>query len=469
MNKKCQVFTPANYVNELLNNVNYSKNLYGKKILENSCGDGNILFAIVQRYIDDCKKQGYSITKIRNGLTRDIHGIEIDPIQYEKCIKRLNELAEINGIKSVTWDITNEDYLKKNDKAKYQYIIGNPPYITYQEMEEENQKYLKKNFISCKKGKFDYCYAFIEKSINSLDVNGRMAYVVPSSIFKTVYGDTLRNIMMPYMLKIIDYTYEKIFDNALVKSSIVVLHANNQKGILHYIDRSNNKNLFLATNSFGNKWFFTEKSNDGNRRFGDYFKVSHAVATLLNKAFVLKEGTYKECNNFYICNGHRIEKKIVKDTASPRSLRYNKKEKIIFPYYYIKGQVNRYKEEEFVKFFPGANSYLSDYLKQLNDRKSDENTKWYEYGRSQALAGLNTDKLLISTVITSEVAVYLLPPDYIPYAGMYITAKNTVVTINEAIKILQEKKFMQYVMEVGIPISGSSFRITSKDIEDYRF
>ena len=48
MNKKCQVFTPENYVRELLDSVGYTHNLYGKKILENSCGDGNILVAVVQ-------------------------------------------------------------------------------------------------------------------------------------------------------------------------------------------------------------------------------------------------------------------------------------------------------------------------------------------------------------------------------------------------------------------------------------
>ena len=70
MNKKCQVFTPENYVRELLDSVGYTHNLYGKKILENSCGDGNILVAVVQRYIDDCKENGLSRTRIKNGLEK---------------------------------------------------------------------------------------------------------------------------------------------------------------------------------------------------------------------------------------------------------------------------------------------------------------------------------------------------------------------------------------------------------------
>ena len=87
MNKKCQVFTPKNYVRELLDSVGYTDHLYGKKILENSCGDGNILVAVVQRYIDDCVALGLSKSQIKDGLERDIYGVEIDLEQHQKCIE----------------------------------------------------------------------------------------------------------------------------------------------------------------------------------------------------------------------------------------------------------------------------------------------------------------------------------------------------------------------------------------------
>ena len=98
MNKKCQVFTPENYVRELLDSVGYTEHLYGRKILENSCGDGNILVAVVQRYIDDCVANGLSRTRIKNGLARDIDGVEIDPEQCQKCIENLNKVLEKNNI-----------------------------------------------------------------------------------------------------------------------------------------------------------------------------------------------------------------------------------------------------------------------------------------------------------------------------------------------------------------------------------
>ena len=471
MNKKCQVFTPVDYVEELLDSIGYTENLYGKKIIENSCGDGNILVAIVQRYINDCLRKGLSRTKIKKGLTKDIYGVEIDPEQFMKCIDKLNDILIFNDIESIDWKVSNEDYLRKDDLIEYEFIVGNPPYITYKEMEEKDQIFLKENYDSCKKGKFDYCYAFIEKSVKSLASNGRMAYLIPSSIFKTVFGAKLREIMKPYIKCIRDYTQEKMFDDALVKSAILVCEANREKDILHYTDATLGSKLDLPIKLLGDKWFFSYNIGNGDRRFGDYFKVAHVVATLFNDAYVLKLENYLETEKYIRCNNHDIEKSVIRETATPRSRRYNKEEKIIFPYYYEGNQLRKYTEEEFETLFPGAVDYLNDFRLKLDERKCDDNAKWFEYGRSQALFGLNKDKLLISTVITTEVSVYRLNQSCIPYAGMYIVVNDDQyeMTLDEAMDILRNRNFMQYVLDVGIHISGSSLRITSKDVEEYRF
>lgn len=471
MNKKCQIFTPENYVRELLDSVGYIEHLYGKRILENSCGDGNILVAVVQRYIDDCVANGLERAQIKNGLERDIYGVEIDPEQYKKCIENLNEVLQNNDINRVKWKVFNVDYLRWNVALQFQFIVGNPPYITYSELKKNEQKYVKETFETCVKGKFDYCYAFIEKSIKSLAQDGKMSYLIPSSIFKTVFGLNLRNYMKSYVTVIKDYTQEKVFDNALVKSAIMVLDMQRKQDVLHYKDMTLGIEIDIPVNKLTDKWFFTENLVNGIHRFGDYFKVSHAVATLLNEAYVIKEEYYQETEQGYFCNGHNIERDMVRDTATPRSLRYKKNEKIIFPYTYNDRHLVRFEEGEFEANYPEAAAYLNDFRNDLDERKSDTNAKWYEYGRSQALAGLDIDKLLISTVITENVAVYRLARECIPYAGMYIIRRegNNEYTLEDAIRILKGRDFRQYVLDVGIHISGSSLRITSKDVEEYRF
>lgn len=471
MNKKCQVFTPENYVKELLDSVGYTEHLYGKKILENSCGDGNILVAVVQRYIDDCVANGFSRTRIKNGLARDIYGVEIDPEQYQKCIDNLNQVLKRNDINRVEWKIVNTDYLRWNVALQFQFIVGNPPYITYSELKKDEQKYVKETFATCVKGKFDYCYSFIEKSIKSLAKDGKMAYLIPSSIFKTVFGLNLRNYMKPYITVIKDYTQEKVFDNALVKSSIMVLDKQRKQGVLHYRDMTLETEINIPVNQLTDKWFFTENLANGMHRFGDYFKVSHVVATLLNNAYVFKEDDYEETEQGFLCNGHNIERAMVRDTATPRSLRYEKTEKIIFPYSYNGGGLIRFEVDEFETNYPETAAYLNDFREDLDKRQSDTNSKWYEYGRSQALSGLDSEKLLISTIITENVTVYRLTRECIPYAGMYIVRRedNKKYTLDDAVRILESRDFRQYVLDVGIHISGTSLRITSKDVEDYRF
>lgn len=468
MNKKCQVFTPSDYVEKLLDSVGYKHDLYGKKIMENSCGDGNILSSIVGRYIDEGLRVGLSKEKICSGLSRDIYGVEIDPQKHKDCLNRLNVVLEKNGISPVKWNIFNGDYLTIKNNEKYDFVVGNPPYITYSELTKKNQTYLKRSFESCKKGKFDYCYAFLEKSIGDLSDTGKMAYLIPSSIFKTVFGESLRKIMLPHLVTIYDYTQEKVFSDALVKSAIVVLSNVNTGSGIHYVDETTKVDKMLLRDKLGAKWNFADDCS-GKRRFGDYFKVSHAIATLCNKAYVIKEWETDTDGN-YICDGATIERDVIRDAASPKSLRTEKTEKILFPYSYDDTHaLIRFDEPEFKTKYPGAYNYLMRFKKILDKRDSDSSALWFEYGRSQALASLDCDKALISTIISSKVLVYKLCEKSIPYAGMYIVPKSEEYTLDDGIRILQEDRFYMYAKDIGIHINGNSVRITSKDIENFRF
>ena len=461
--KKCQVFTPENYVDLLLNFADYNENLFGKKILENSCGDGNILSKIVQRYILDCKKQGYSAEKISVGLSNDIYGIEIIKSTWSKCIARLNLILEEENIPSVDWKIFNTNYFSWKPEINFSYIIGNPPYITYSEIKKNERKELKNTFISCSKGKFDYCYAFIEKSINELEDNGKMSYLIPSSIFKTVFGKNLRSFISPHTKEIIDYSLQKVFSDALVKSSILNIQKNsNYCSILYKFD---NECINIDKKLLSDKWVFLQKEASGNRRFGDYFQVSHAVATLYNKAFLLTD--YEENGKYVYVGNYKIEKEIIRPAVSAKSKRYKNNTLIIFPYYFT-DSLQRYDESSFIKRFPHTTEYLKSFLNELKNRKSDNKSKWFEYGRSQALSSLNQNKLLLSVVISDKVLVYEASANDIPYAGMFVTQKRNL-SLQEAKKILESPEFLDYAQSIGVHMSGNSVRIMSKDIMEYRF
>lgn len=102
------------------------------------------------------------------------------------------------------------------------------------------------------------------------------------------------------------------------------------------------------------KWIFDNSNVSTGKRVGDYFKVSSSVATLLNEAFILKNGDIKD--GFYEFDNYKIETSLIRKAASPKNKKYNKStEYIIFPYFYDDhGKLQHYSEEEMYISFPNA-------------------------------------------------------------------------------------------------------------------
>lgn len=468
MIEKCQVFTPAQNVNELLDAVGYTKDLYGKKVVENACGDGNILKEIVKRYIDDSLDNKMSIDEIKQGLERDVYGVEIDKVHYTRCLSNLDEVSASFGINNVKWNILNMDFLRQGFKNEFDYVIGNPPYITYRDLDDKTRSYIKEHYSSCKRGQFDYCYAFIEASLSCLNSSGKLAYLIPSSIFKNVFAQELREMILPSAIKIIDYTTKKLFEQALTSSAILICDKGKNSEAIEYQDVANGTSFKIQKTNLDRKWIFANYRLESKpkRRFGDFFSAAISIATLLNKAYILKE--FKEEGDYIIVKNFKIEREVIREGVSPRSLNYKKKELLLFPYSYTQNTLVRYKREEFESKFPEASRYLKSYEKELNERKSDNNIEWFEYGRSQALAHMNQPKLLLSTVVTKEVKVYDISKECIPYSGIYIVPKKDI-SLAKAKEILESESFYKYVQDIGINASGSSMRITAVDINNYEF
>ena len=464
--EKCQIFTPDKQVKRMLDLASYTNNLFGKKFLENSCGNGQILAQAVKRYIDDCKKKQYSKMKIKRGLEQDFTAYEVDKKRIEECIIKLDAVLAEYKIENVSWNIINQDYLKAKSEVRYDFIVGNPPYIAYPDLPKDVQKELNEKYESCKKGKFDYCYAFIEKSYSELKKNGSLVYIIPSNIFKNTFADTLRSVIKEDIVSIDDFPSEKIFDKVLVSPAIICIVKGGLTPKLVY--RSSGCVKEICKCNLGAKWAFDTINCYSDKKIGDYFRVSSAVATLLNEAFILKNGTIRD--EFYIINKHKIEMSLVRKAASPKNKKHNKLiEHIIFPYYYDHcGNLSHFSDEQMQERFPCALEYLKKYKDKLDERDSDKGAKWFEYGRSQALRSINQKKILISSVISSCTEPYMLEVDEVPYSGLYIVPIADL-KLEQIFNVLKSPEFKAYINNIGVCVRGNSKRISPKDIENYVF
>lgn len=473
VNTKCQVFTPLKNVQKLLDVIGYTHNLFGKKVAENSCGNGNILCEIVERYILDGIKNNIAKYEIKKGLENDIWAAEIDRIHILNCKNKLDEIAKKYDLTDILWNIFEGDFLKQNIKQKFDYVIGNPPYITYRELDIQERTFLRENFKTCIIGKFDYCYAFIEASIESLKSTGKLAYLIPSNIFKNQFALNLRKYILPYLTDIFDYTNQQLFTGKLTASSIIVCDINSSNPYIMYHNLSKNIEFPIEKKFLNDKWIFENHSINlktiDTTCFGDYFHAASSIATLLNEVYIISD--FIDGDKYIEVKDHKIEKTLLREAVSPRSLNHNKKEYIIFPYYYTEKGLCRYTEAEFKNSFPYAVEYLKEYKEKLDNRNNDKGISWFEYGRSQALTHLNQPKLLMSILVTGLVKVSLIDTLIIPTSGIYIIPKNKQqkYSLKNAIDILTSDLFLDYVKTIGIISSGNSFRITPRDINNFTF
>lgn len=463
----CQVFTPEQLVQEMLNKLGYTTQLYGKKILENSCGDGAFLKEIVRRYIADARSANIPDDRIRNGLAADICGIEKDESCHAVCLEILNQTAASFGITEVDWNVRQADALSEVVRDYYDYVVGNPPYMTYYNLNQQQRDQIRERFETCQKGKADYYYAFTEAAICSLRPGGRLAYLIPNNFMKNRFSEELRKYLLPHIIELTDYRNQKIFKNHQTSSAILLCQKNSHTPTFQYVDIPAENSFPVVKQNLQGKWAFYLRPVNRSVKFGDWFQVSAPVATLLNEAFVLDD-IVDESDIYVVTERCCIERSILRKAASPRTLQKQQAAYIIFPYRYVNGNRQSFDECDFRASYPLAYAYLERFKDRLKKRKKDAKCQWFEYGRSQALMHIDQEKIILSTLMTGIIRYYRQDADTVPFSGMYIVPKAGH-TLEEAEAILSSADFLKYILEIGISVNGLSYRISPMDVRDYKF
>ena len=465
--EKFQVQTPAELVTEMLNEIGYIDNLFGKRILENSFGAGAFIIEIVRRYIENCRLHDMSDDIIRKGLAHDIFGYETDPELFDICIANLDRMLGDYGIREVEWSFFQIDFLQTTDDSLFDFVVGNPPYLSYQEMPPEIREDLKNRFSTCKQGKPDYYFAFIEHSLKALKNNGKMAYLVPGNFMKNHFSESLRRLLLDDIYKIVDYQHRQIFEERLTSSVVFAVEKGRNSPTLTYINSDEKSQLLVEKKSLHGKWSFIVPAKIDERvLFGDLFHASAPVATQRNDIFVFHPD--KEDDVYWSFRNWRIEKSVSKRAAGPSAIHRGIDEFIIFPYKIGDEGIEHYQEDEFKNLFPEAYRYLLDNKSSLSERNHDKGALWYEFGRSQLLNHLNQSKILLSAFVTKKVNTYFLDKEVVPYAGICVRAKNSS-EIGLAKKVLESDVFFQYVQKIGICTNSGSYRISPRDINQFLF
>ncbi len=228
--KNGQVFTPTTIVTTILDKIGYKgKKILTRKIIDNSCGTGNFLLVILDRFCQTFLQYNQNRSRLKQAIEKTIFGIEIDQKLWKKCLTRLEAKGKEYGLTQVKWQIFNNNTLQvKKFNNKMDYVVGNPPYVRNHNLTSKNDL---KKFHFCQKGSYDLFLAFFELGLKMLNKKGKLAYISSSSYFKSVAGEKFREHIIKNRLIIYlkDLGWKKIFPNYSLYPAIIVLNKTKQK------------------------------------------------------------------------------------------------------------------------------------------------------------------------------------------------------------------------------------------------
>ncbi len=183
------VFTKPEVVKFMLDEVGYVDNvdLSNTSILEPSCGEGEFVVEIVKRLKQSSINFGFDINEAYH---RCVFAYDIDERKVDVCVSRI--ASEVPEIDNPRQNICVKDYLMTSH-TEVDIIVGNPPYIRYEEIPQEKiQKY--KAFATFYY-RVDMYVLFFEKSLLQLKPNGRHCFICANRWMKNKYGRKLRTLV----------------------------------------------------------------------------------------------------------------------------------------------------------------------------------------------------------------------------------------------------------------------------------
>lgn len=479
-------FTPAYIVDYIINHINPNCNA---KIIDISCGSGAFLLGIV-RFIT--KKFNKSVADC---IRKNVYGADILDynIKRSKLLLSLMALEKGEIVESQDMNLLCCDSLKYNWTVDFDAVVGNPPYVKFQDMDDDTRNFLLNNFETTKFGTFNLYFAFFEVGLKILTKEGKLGYITPNNYFTSLSGECLRAYFQreKCISDIIDFNATKVFD-VQTYTAIAFLNRNKNSKILYSrIENTQNpieylSNVSLTSNLYddlvdkkwrllcGNERYNIMNIENCGEPIGNMFNICAGIATLKDELYFINYT--KENKDFYYIVRDNIEFQIEKDITRPlvkisdmkkiEDIKSNKR-KIIFPYKRKNGKIVAIPEETMQDKYPKCYeyfTYVKDILKGRGKAKHIY-TPFYAYGRTQ---GLNRTGIKLLTPTFSKTPRFLLDENELGFFtngyGVYLRAQKDSLFDTELIaqpenldvvqKILNSIVMEYYVDKTSVAIEG---------------
>jgi len=358
--------------------ANWSIRRYDDKILEPSCGDGNIL--------EECILRLKKLNKKKRD-EQNLIGVELDYAEAEKAKKRLSLLDDSEQ----RFSIINGDFFeycaKKYFQAKsFDVVIGNPPFIRYQNFPDKQREIafnlMRKVGLSPSKLTNSWL-AFLVCATLLLKEDGRLAMVIPAELFQVNYAAEVRRYLSSFFKRIFIITFNKLVFSEVQQEITLLLCEKNRNALegINVLEVDNLQDLKRLSNleilredikpidHNNDKWTQYFLSKDEILLLRDMAK--HPELIMSGSAFDVDVGIVTGQNKYFVLTEKKAQKYGIESTAEKIVVRSNHLSGISF--------TNKDFDQNLLKDFP----CLLFYPKNFNGHSKSKNIiKYIEYGES---------------------------------------------------------------------------------------
>ncbi len=137
-------------------------------------------------------------------------------------------------INAFDWE---DEFPETMKRGGFDVVIGNPPYIRVQAMNEwtpQSLPYFKQHYRSAAKGNYDIYAVFAERGLNLLNKTGLLGFILPHKFFNATYGEGLRALIAEgqHLSHVVHFGHQQVFAGATTYTCLMFLSRQRASRIL---------------------------------------------------------------------------------------------------------------------------------------------------------------------------------------------------------------------------------------------
>ncbi|OHA26610.1 MAG: hypothetical protein A3D52_00880 [Candidatus Taylorbacteria bacterium RIFCSPHIGHO2_02_FULL_44_36] len=462
------VFTPEWIADFMVEEVLNDQKITGQeKILDAGCGEGVFTIVAAEKF---AKLSGKSIEKV---IEENIYFIDISKSYIEKTKQNLQKLSKN---KIAKYNATIGDFCFNDFDEKFDFIIGNPPYVRIQNL-NDRRELLQKKFITASNGSIDLYFCFFERALNLLKENGKISFITPNSHFYSAAGKNLRDLLLAHLVKIINFDHFQVFKDATAYTAITFMQKEKTNDFLYSENfKDNFENMeykkILSQYLRADRWrFFDKEYSDKIIALNKEFSTLQEIADIHYGIATLKDDVYifspeKSDKSYFYFNGFKIEKNLCVPIIKASIYKgENQNLYLIFPY----------KKERIIPSdilqnnYPEAfNYFLSnrDILEARDKGGGQYYEEFYAFGRNQGLRTSFGKKIITSTMNIIP-RFFVIEDEKTSFYAGYCVKPRSGINIYELCDVLNSDLMREYINSVSKSYRGGYKSYAKSFLKDF--